>query len=567
MSTESRWMLDRTEAIGAEGMVAAKHPLAAQAGAAILREGGNAVDAAVCAAAVLGVVEPFMSGLGGGGYLVLHTAGGADAVIDFGMVAPKAATPGMFPLANGANPGMFGWPTVVDDANLHGPRSIAVPGAPAGFALAAERFGTMPLAALLQPAIGFAENGFLPNWHTTLNTAIDLWLIARHPETQRIFAPAGIPWSPLPGMREPLRQPDLARTLSALAEGGADAFYHGETAQRIVGHVRESGGILATDDFAAYRARVVPPLRGKYRGCEVLATPTASGGPTVLQTLAQLDGANLGTMGHNSAAALHEIAEACRGAFIDRFAWLADEDRVEVPLAALLSQGYAASRRAELRSDRARIPLLPGSREALGVRHSLARSVAAYGAPRMTTTHVSAIDRHGNAASLTNTLLAGWGSGVTAPGTGVLLNNGMMWFDPEPGRPNSVEGGKRPLSNMAPVVVLREGQTFMSLGAMGGRRIMNAIPQILANVVDFGMSMQAAITAPRIDLSTGALQASDRIAPSTLATLAAMGYDVQPIEEDVLGFEFASPVGILRQDGMLHGGANPYYPAFAVGVN
>ncbi|MFM9105810.1 MAG: gamma-glutamyltransferase family protein [Chloroflexota bacterium] len=524
MTGETRWMLDRAEAVSAAGMVAAKHPLAAR-------------------------------------------AGGEQAVVDFGMIAPRAAAPDMFPLAGGANPGMFGWPSVVDDANLHGSRSIAVPGAPAGFALAAGRFGTMPLADLLQPAIRLAEDGFLPNWHTTLNTATDLWLIVRHPETTRIFAPGGIPWSPLPGMRTPLRQPDLARTLREFAAGGPDAFYTGAIAGRIVREVRETGGILDAEDFAAYRASVVAPLRGRYRGLEILATPAASGGPTVLQTFNQLEGADLAGLGHNSLPALHEIAEACRGAFVDRFTWLADDRQVEVPLAALLSPEYAAERRAELRPDRARMPLLPGDRARLGVGHALGRSVAAYGAPRMTTTHVSVIDRHGNAASLTNTLLSGWGSGVTAPGTGVLLNNGMMWFDPEPGRPNSVAGGKRPLSNMAPVVVVRGGEAFMSLGAMGGRRILNAIPQIVANVADFGMGMQAAITAPRIDLSTGALQASDRIPAATLAALAAMGHDVQPIEEDVLGFEFASPAGVLRRDGVLFGGANPYYPAWAAAAD
>ncbi|MGI9253750.1 MAG: gamma-glutamyltransferase family protein, partial [Thermomicrobiales bacterium] len=459
-----------------------------------------------------------------------------------------------------------GWPTVIGDANIHGPRSIAVPGAPAGFALAADRFGTRPLANLLAPAISLAEKGFLPNWHTALNSAVDLWLLRLNAETERIFAPGGLPWSPLPGIRVPIRQPDLAGTLRALAAGGPEAFYTGPVARKIVHAVQSGGGIIDETDLASYRARIVPPLRGTYRGCDILATPAASGGPTVLQTFAHLEGADLAALGHNSPAALHEIAEACRGAFVDRFTWLADEDRVPVPLDALLSASYAADRRAELRPDRARMPLLPGSRERLGVLHHLSRSVAAYGSPRMTTTHVSVIDRDGNAASLTNTLLAGWGSGVTAPGTGVLLNNGMMWFDPEPGRPNSVDGGKRPLSNMAPVIVLRGGEVLMSIGAMGGRRIMNAIPQIVANVLDYGMGIQAAITAPRIDLSTGALQASDRIPAGTLAELAAMGYDVEPIEEDVLGFEFASPVGVLREGATLRGGANPYYPAYAVGV-
>jgi gamma-glutamyltranspeptidase/glutathione hydrolase len=185
----------------------------------------------------------------------------------------------------------------------------------------------------------------------------------------------------------------------------------------------------------------------------------------------------------------------------------------------------------------------------------------------MTTTQVSAIDRDGNAVSLTTTLLGGWGCGVTVPGTGVLLNNGMMWFDPEPGLPNSVAGGKKPLANMAPVLVLDNDGAILSLGAMGGRRILNALPQIIANVIDHGMGMQEAIGAPRIDCSTGIVQASDRIPAATINALRSMGHEVETIEEDVLGFEFGSPAGILADGKTLRGGVNLYYPAMAVGLD
>jgi gamma-glutamyltranspeptidase/glutathione hydrolase len=185
----------------------------------------------------------------------------------------------------------------------------------------------------------------------------------------------------------------------------------------------------------------------------------------------------------------------------------------------------------------------------------------------MNTTHVSAIDRWGNSASLTSTLLGGWGSGVTVPGTGVLLNNGMMWFDPVPGRPNSVAGGKKPLANMAPTIVLNRDRALLSLGAMGGRRILNALPQIIANVVDYGMGMQAAISAPRIDCSTGFIQASSRISPDTLTALRRFGHNVEVLEEDMLSFEFGSPVGVQNDGGTLRGGANPYYPAMAIAIS
>ncbi len=568
MSSRSTWVLDRHEAVGRGGMVATKHPIAAEVGAEVLARGGNAVDAAVTAALVLGVVEPFMSGIGGGGYLVVHRPDGMSAVVDFGMIAPRAAHATMFPLVPGENPGMFGWPSVVDDANLHGPRAVAVPGAVDGLSLALERFGTHSWATALAPATRLAADGFIPTWHTVLNTAVDLAVILRDPETTATFAPGGVPHTAVAGVRKPLRQPALAATLRGLAEHGPRWFYDGDLGARIAEDLQARGGVLAREDLLGYRARVVEPLRGTYRGLEVLTTPTASGGPTVLQTLHQMDQADLRGMGHNSVAALHEVAEACFGAFADRFTWLADPDHVEVPLERLVSPEYVAHRRSLMQEGAASRPVMPGAREVLGVSHSLDRSCAGWGSPRMTTTHVSVIDRDGMAVSLTNTLLSGWGSGVTAAGTGILLNNGMMWFDPEPGRPNSVAGGKRPLSNMAPTIVVRDGLAMLSVGAMGGRRILNAVPQLISNVVDHQMAMQQAVTAPRIDCSTGDLQASDRIPTEVRDRLSAMGHPVVPVEEDVLGFEFASPAAVLREtDGTLRGGGNPYYPAFAVGID
>jgi len=291
-----------------------------------------------------------------------------------------------------------------------------------------------------------------------------------------------------------------------------------------------------------------------------------SGGTTLIETLNLLTALapRLANLGHNAPEALHLMTQAVRQAFADRFAYLADPNVVDVPIAALTSRSYAEER-ATAFSDRYH-QAVAGDRARLGVTHTLATSMPDY-ATGGSTTHLGAIDRDGMAVSLTQTLLSLWGSRVVVPGTGVLLNNGMMWFDPEPGRPNSVAGGKRPLSNMAPAILTRDGQVLASLGASGGRRIINCLAQLIVNLVDHGLSMQPAITAPRIDASTPDLLVSDRLPPATRDALAALGHQVVPRVETPGGGDFASPVGILRrQDGLLHGGADPFYPAMAIGV-
>lgn len=278
--------------------------------------------------------------------------------------------------------------------------------------------------------------------------------------------------------------------------------------------------------------------------------------------MGMLDELDIGGLGHNTPAALHRLAQVFRMVFADRFAYLADPAMVDVPLDALLSREYGKERLSTLTDDRLG-SLRAGEKERLGVTHDLAASVPEYTSG--STTHLSVIDGQGGAVSITQTLLALWGSRVVVPGTGILLNNGMMWFDPEPGRPNSIAGGKRPLNNMAPVVVTKDGDVVASLGSSGGRRIMNCNAQLVMNLLDHGMSMQPAISAPRIDTSTRNLQISSRIPTETIEALAALGHPVQRRMEGPGGAEFASPVGILRRgDGELRGGADLFYPAMAV---
>ncbi len=575
MTQRTEWHVGRQEAVGRGGMVAAKTSRAAEVGAGILRDGGNAVDAAVATAFAAGVVEPWMSGIGGGGFLVAHLPGQEPVVVEFPMLAPAAATPEMFPLAgSGADTALFGWPLVAGGANVIGHRSVAVPGAVAGLALALERFGTISLAQALAPAIAMARDGVPVTWHTTLMIARDAANLSRFAATAATFLPGGAPPATIeqaaPIM---LRQPDLAATLEAIAMDGPRAFYEGPIAEAMAAHLAADGGLLTTDDLGRYAPTITATTTTTYAGHVVHTTGGGSGGTTLIESMNLLSAAGVGGMPQNSPEALHLLAQAFRQAFADRFAYLADPNHVEVPVDTLIDPDYARERAGQF--DPARLgPVEAGLPDRVGVRHGLLSSIPGYAPlPNQmadgSTTHLSVIDRHGGAVSLTTTLLGGWGSRVMVPGTGILLNNGMMWFDPEPGRPNSVGGGKRPLSNMAPVIVSRDDVVVASLGSSGGRRIMNCNAQLVMNLLDHGQSIQDAIEQPRIDASTADLLVSQRLPSATRDALAALGHRIAVRDERLMLGDFASPAGVMATaDGRLLGGADPFYfPAAAVGVD
>ena len=575
MTLQTNWRLSREQATARGGMVAAKTGTAACAGVEILRQGGNAVDAAVATAFAAGVAEPWMNGIGGGGYMVVHRPGDQPAVVEYPMIAPAAATPELFPLSGGgADSGLFGWPAVAGQANITGYLAVAIPGTVAGLALALERFGTISLADAVAPAIAIAADGVPVTWHTTLTIARDLGTLRRFPATAAVFLDAdGNPPVTLEAAQPViLRQPDLARTLTTIARDGARAFYEGSIAQTMVAHLRSQGAVVEDADFSGYQASVEPALTTDYRDYQIATIGGGTGGTTLVESLHLIEALGVADHPHNSPEALHAMTQAFRQAFADRFAYLADPAMVDVPLAALTDWAYAEAQANRFSSDRL-ADVVAGSAVRLGIDHGLAASMPGYytGSHQMadgSTTHLSVIDRQGMAVSLTQTLLSLWGSRVTVPATGILLNNGMMWFDPEPGRPNSVAGGKRPLSNMAPALLLRDGTIVTSLGASGGRHIMNCNAQLLLNLIDHGMSMQEAISAPRIDTATADLFVSARIPVSTQERLVALGHRVEVLDETAFGGHFASPVGIVMHgDGRFNGGADPYYaPATAVGV-
>ena len=566
MATESQWEANVRGAEAAGGMVAAKHRLAAQAGREVLQAGGNAVDAAVATAFAAGVVEPPMSGVGGGGYMSIFMPETRQrAVVAFPMQAPLAATPDMWKLAEGYDSELFGWRLVEDNANIYGYRSIAIPGMVAGMAAALENFGTIGLDRAVAPAIRLAEEGFALSWFETMWQAQDLALLRQFPATAATYLSNGyphrLPFAMEPGAAGRLRQPELAATLRTLAAEGPSALYGGALGEKIARHVQENGGILTAGDFAQYEATVhTESVLGTYRGANVIGMRGGTGAPTAMATLNILENFDVRACGHNTADYLHTFIEASGQAFADRFAYMADPARVPVPLDGLLAKDYAAALARTIEPERAQPERAPGDPWRYQAGNGAAESRPVPGSNAESTTHLAAMDGAGNAVALTQTLLSAWGSRVVAPDTGVLLNNGMMWYNPEPGTSNSTEGGKKPLNNMCPIVLERGGTALAALGASGGRRIINTVTQLAVNLVDFDLDVQAAVNAPRVDCSTLRPIVSIRIDPAVRAELARRGHDVVAAEEAFLPRYFASPVAIQRQGTTLLGAADPYYP-------
>jgi gamma-glutamyltranspeptidase / glutathione hydrolase len=546
----SEWLMDKTGVSCHGGMVVAKQEMAAWAGAQVLAEGGNAMDAAVTVGWVMAVMEPYNTSIAGAGYMVYRRADGTSSAIDYSNRAPSRATPEVMSSRT--------------SVTFSGPLSAATPGTVAGLCLALERFGTISLARAMEPAIRIAEEGMPLNWLLTLRIIQELPGIRANPHTAAIFLKDGDP-----GMayNEPvIRQPDLARTLRAIAEHGTEAFYQGAIANEFISFVNEHGGILDERDFAAYEPTVDAPLRGRFRGYDLLTVPVPASGITTLESLQLLEGFDLAGMGHNSPESLHVMAEAFRLAFADRDAYLGDPDFVEPAQHALLSPEYCERRRASIDPDSAMTTVRPGD---IG---RVATGAAAGGGG---TTHFCVMDAAGNLVSSTQTLIGGFSSIGVAGNTGVIASGALQWFDPRPNAPNSVAPGKRPLTNMCPLIVERDGSPVLAVGAPGSRRITNAVSQTVLNVLEYGMQVQPAISAPRIDCSMDYVLADDRIAQETLDTLRNLGHRVEPAREFIseggaaTGYRgnFARPAAIFVDDqGVRHGGDYPFVEGVAIGV-
>ena len=522
------------------GMVASQEALATRIGVAILRDGGNAVDAAVAVGFALAVTLPRAGNLGGGGFMLVHDQKTCKTVaIDYREKAPAAAKRDMYLDDKGE---------VIKDKSRFSPHAVGVPGTVAGLALAHERYGRLPFHRLVQPAIRLARDGIIVTPGLAASLIRGQKRLSKHPASRAVFFKRdGSAYE----AGERLTRPDLARTLAAIAERGGEAFYEGATAQKIAAYMAEIGGAITLDDLKAYRAIVREPVRGSYRGFEIRSMPPpSSGGVHLVQLLNILEGVPLKELGHNSAAAIHMMVEAMKLAYADRAEHLGDPDFWQVPLKGLTSKKYAASLRDLIDAKRAR----PAQEIRAG-------KPAAYESNE--TTHYSIVDKDGNAVSNTYTLNFSFGSGLMAPGTGVLLNNEMDDFSAKPGVPNAygllggeanaVAAGKRPLSSMTPTIVLQDGQAYLVTGSPGGSRIITTVLQIILNVIDHQMNIAAASAAPRIHHQwlPDHIRVEPGLSVDTMTLLRARGHSFKQ------RWSMGSTQSIMRLEGGLLGASDP----------
>ena len=569
MNKRSVWRPDKDEVVVERGAVATAHPIAALVGVDILKSGGNAVDAAVATGFCLNVVEPWNSSIAGHGQMIVHmTAEGRSVAIDYGHRAPRAATADMFRVIGQTVEGN-GIYEVEDRANAIGHLSVGVPGITAGMCRAHEMFGSLPLEQLLEPAVHYAREGFEADSTACLMIARYMPSMVRYGEAARIFLADGYP----PASSAKVVQRDLADTLERIGREGRDALYRGEVAAAIDEEMRRNGGVLSANDLADYEAQVLEPVSASYRGYELLGSPAPAGTVTTLQTLSILENFDLRRLAHASPEHLHLFTEAARHAFADRYSFVGDPDFGPSPLDGILSPEYAREIAASIDREAASLEeereLQPWVAYADSPLHDPWRydpqprpERAVLASPPSEgdcTTHLSVIDRDRNMVACTQTAVGGFGSCVTVPGTGVLLTNGMVVFNPKPGAANSIAGYKRGLNNMAPVLALRDGKPFLSVGAPGGRRIICRIAHVISNVIDFGMSIQEAITAPSVDAAERETFVDHRIDPDTVEALAHMGHNVEVVPEPFTGGGFSRPRGVMidPNSGLLHAGVQP----------
>ncbi len=513
---------------GSRGTVSTNNPLASAAGVEMLALGGNAFDAAIAAFFALGVVEPMMVGIFGAGWMTLRTAAGELIALDNYSTAPAAATADLY------TPISDTWPDymeTVGNKNRIGHLACGVPGTLKAWAEVVETLGKLDLETVMQPAIRYAERGFPVSAYLhdcIVGTQEDL---AKFSATAEVFLPGGTALK----VGEKLVQTDLAQSLRAIAAEGVDVLYGGALGQTIVDDIGQNGGIMTLDDLRDYQTIQRDPVRGMYRGYELVAPPPpCSGGLHIHQILRLLEGYDVTSMGFGTAPSIHLLAECLKIAFADRHKFVGDPAAAEVPVEWLISEAYAAERRGGIDLNQAR-PQGAGT---------FPSAESGY------TTHVTTADADGNVACMTQTLNQLFGSKVIVPGTGILLNNTMALFDPHPGQANSVGPSKRMVSSMSPTLVLKDGEPFMALGTPGGVRIFPSVLQAIVNVIDHGMTLQEAVEAPRIWTQGQELELENSIPENIRAELQKMGHNVLPVPVIAGGMN-----GVLFKDGMIEGAA------------
>ena len=520
----------KKDTVASNGMVATNHPLGSAAGLEMLAMGGNAMDAAVASVFALSVVEPMMVGIFGAGFINYYDASSGEFVnIDNYSVAPAAATPNMYETVSDE------WPDYMETANrenLVGYKSVGVPGALMGWCYAEEKYGRLGLDTVVQPAIRYAKRGFAVSRYLADIIKLNQDDLALFPASADVFLPGGKP----PAVGQTIVRADYAKTLEAVAAEGPDALYNGRIGEMVAADMRDNEGIITGEDFENYRIHLREPVRGTYRGHDIVSVaPTSSGGTAIIEILNILEGFDVASQGFGTAAGAHLLAEAMKIAFADRFEYLGDPAFVEVPVGALTDKGYAAARRREIDTAQAR--------------------EYAYGNPSLyvgegaDTTHLTTADSDGNVVSTTQTIHAVFGSKVTTPGTGMLLNNTMNIFDPHPGNANSIAPGKRMVSSMSPTIVMKDGKPLMALGTPGATRIFPSVLQAIVNVIDHGMTLQEAVEAPRIWTQGQELEVEPGISAGVRDALSAMGHKttvVPRVAGGMNGVMFDHANGVIR---------------------
>jgi gamma-glutamyltranspeptidase / glutathione hydrolase len=511
---------------GPHAVVVSIHEMGSRAGLEILRAGGNAVDAAVATGFALAVVHPQAGNLGGGGFMLIRLADGRTHFVDYREMAPAAATANMYLDVQG---------NVIENASVIGYKAVGVPGSVAGMVYAEKAYGKLTLGQVMAPAIKLAKDGYPLAWQDTRDFQDED--LARFPESRRIFQRNGNYYK----QGEVFRQPELARTLERIAQS-PDDFYHGAIARELAASMQKGGGLITAEDLAHYEVKEREPIRGTYRGYEIIsAPPPSSGGIALIEILNILEGYDLAKAGDRSAASVHLTVEAFRRAFYDRAEFLGDPDFSKIPVAQLIDKKYGAAWRGTIDPAQASVskdlkrPAIFSELEQYASQHSQPLSVR----EPAHTTHYSVVDSDGNAVAVTTTLNDSFGSRATAEGLGFLLNDEMDDFAAKPGVPNlygliqgpanAIGPGKRPLSAMTPTIVLKDGKLFLILGSPGGPRIITTVANILMGVVDYGMNIQEAVNAPRFHHQwlPDVVNVEQWFSPDAIRLLEQMGHKVE----------------------------------------
>jgi len=532
----------KSELVASRGVVVANHPMASAAGVEMFTHGGNAFDAAAATLFALSVVEPMMVGIFGSGHMVIRIAEKRkiEAVDNYG-VAPKAATEEMYTPVEERKLGQYLFETV-DQKNMIGHLSVAIPGTMKAWEHILTEYGVLSLSEVMEPAIRYARNGFRATPYLVYCIENSKSDIALYPETAKVFLPEGSILKP----GDLIVRTEYAESLEKIAKGGSDVLYSGELARAVIDDMDENGGLITLKDLAEYELIIRKPVKGNYRDRYEIysAPPGSSGGTHIIQMLNILEQFDITSLGFGSPEYLHLLTEVLKIAFADRQEYMGDPERVRVPVEGLTSKQYAKELAKQISFEKAG-KYAPGK-------------PIFYEGENENTTHISTMDSEGNIVSATQTINFLFGSKVTTPETGILLNNCMCLFDPRPGRANSVAAGKRMLSSMSPSIVLRGDEPFMTIGTPGGTRIFPAVCQAIINVIDFGMTIQQAVEAPRIwtmdipGTDGERLQIETGFPEGTLKELKVKGHDIIIMPNIPGGIN-----GILVDPatGLMHGGA------------